>query len=150
MNAVAVRQLDTARPDFEDEFRRVRHWSAETDAAEPLRDHLVAGLETDIEIRQHNLSRRGRVAAGRDHVEAQRRDDVVAGFVAGRVQVGDRRGHVDRIGSETVGRIEERDVAGTGNDARDRAGAAADVHAPILEGTLAVAGRKEGENHQRD
>jgi len=48
MNAVAVRQLDTARPDFEDEFRRVRHWSAETDEAIEQR---VAAILADVQAR---------------------------------------------------------------------------------------------------
>jgi len=48
MNAVAVRQLDTARPDFEVEFRRVRHWSAETDEAIEQR---VAAILADVQAR---------------------------------------------------------------------------------------------------
>ena len=31
--SVALRRLDTAAPGFEAEFRRLQHWSAQTDAA---------------------------------------------------------------------------------------------------------------------
>lgn len=48
MNTVAVRQLDTARTDFEAEFRRVRHWSAETDEAIEQR---VAAILADVRTR---------------------------------------------------------------------------------------------------
>lgn len=46
--SVAVRHLDTAQPDFEAEFQRVLHWSAETDDAIEQR---VAGIVADVRTR---------------------------------------------------------------------------------------------------
>jgi histidinol dehydrogenase len=43
-----LRQLDTAAPDFEAEFERVRHWSAETDVAI---EQSVAGILADVRVR---------------------------------------------------------------------------------------------------
>jgi len=46
--SVAVRHLDTAQPDFEAEFQRVLHWSAETDDAIEQR---VAEIVADVRTR---------------------------------------------------------------------------------------------------
>jgi len=43
-----LRQLDTAAPDFEAEFERVRHWSADTDDAI---EQSVAGILADVRVR---------------------------------------------------------------------------------------------------
>ena len=43
-----LRRLDTAAADFEAEFQRVQHWSAETDAAIETR---VAGILADVRAR---------------------------------------------------------------------------------------------------
>jgi histidinol dehydrogenase len=43
-----LRQLDTTRPDFEAEFERLRHWSAETDASIEER---VAAILADVRAR---------------------------------------------------------------------------------------------------
>ncbi len=48
MPALAIRLLDTASPDFEDQFQRVLHWSAETDAAIEQR---VAEILADVRLR---------------------------------------------------------------------------------------------------
>jgi len=48
MPDVAIRQLDTASPDFEVQFQRVLHWSAETDAAIEER---VAEILADVHLR---------------------------------------------------------------------------------------------------
>jgi len=45
---VAIRDLSTAAPDFEAEFQRLPHWSAETDAAIETR---VAGIVADVRAR---------------------------------------------------------------------------------------------------
>ncbi|GAB4036180.1 MAG: histidinol dehydrogenase [Rubrivivax sp.] len=45
---IALRQLDTAAADFEAEFRRLQHWSAETDAAIEER---VAAILADVRAR---------------------------------------------------------------------------------------------------
>ena len=46
--SVAVRQLSTAAVDFEAEFARVLHWSAETDAEIEGR---VASILDDVRLR---------------------------------------------------------------------------------------------------
>ncbi len=46
--SVAIRQLDTTSADFEAEFQRVLHWSAETDSAIEER---VAAILADVQIR---------------------------------------------------------------------------------------------------
>ncbi|HMZ00970.1 MAG TPA: histidinol dehydrogenase, partial [Burkholderiaceae bacterium] len=48
MTAVAVRHLDTSAADFEAEFQRVLHWSAETDHAIEER---VAAILADVQAR---------------------------------------------------------------------------------------------------
>ncbi|MEN9485350.1 MAG: hypothetical protein RJB37_3230 [Pseudomonadota bacterium] len=48
MSSVAIRHLNTAAPDFEAEFQRVLHWSAETDHAIEER---VAGILKDVQQR---------------------------------------------------------------------------------------------------
>ena len=48
MSALNLRQLDTASADFEAEFQRLRHWSAETDAA--IEDR-VAAILADVQAR---------------------------------------------------------------------------------------------------
>ncbi len=48
MSALKLRQLSTTAPDFEVEFRRVQHWSAETDAAIEQR---VAEIVADVRSR---------------------------------------------------------------------------------------------------
>ncbi len=48
MSPVAIRHLDTAAPSFEAEFKRVLHWSAETDAAIEQR---VADILADVQQR---------------------------------------------------------------------------------------------------
>jgi histidinol dehydrogenase len=45
---VAIRCLATTTPDFEDEFRRVLHWSAQTDAAI---EHRVVEILADVQAR---------------------------------------------------------------------------------------------------
>jgi len=45
---VAVRRLDTAAADFDERFRALQHWSAETDAAIESR---VAEILTDVQVR---------------------------------------------------------------------------------------------------
>ena len=39
---LALRQLSTAQPEFEAEFARLRHWSAETDQASVRQRYLGA------------------------------------------------------------------------------------------------------------
>ena len=46
--SVAVRQLSTRAADFEAEFQRVRHWSAQTDA---LIEQRVADIVADVRVR---------------------------------------------------------------------------------------------------
>ena len=48
MSSVAIRHLNTAAPDFEAEFQRVLHWSAETDHAIEER---VAAILQDVQQR---------------------------------------------------------------------------------------------------
>ena len=48
MTAVAIRQLSTASPEFEDQFERLRHWSAATDQAIEER---VAAILDDVKAR---------------------------------------------------------------------------------------------------
>jgi histidinol dehydrogenase len=48
MTAVQIRHLNTAAADFEPEFQRVLHWSAETDDAIEQR---VAGILADVKLR---------------------------------------------------------------------------------------------------
>jgi histidinol dehydrogenase len=48
MTAVNIRQLRTADPDFEAQFQRVRHWSADTDLAIEQR---VAEILADVRVR---------------------------------------------------------------------------------------------------
>lgn len=48
MSALNLRQLDTRSADFEAEFRRLRHWSAETDGAIEER---VAAILADVQAR---------------------------------------------------------------------------------------------------
>ena len=58
MTPVAVRHLNTTSADFETEFRRVLHWSAETDHAIEER---VAAILADVQAR-------GDAEIGRAHV----------------------------------------------------------------------------------
>ncbi|MFT3664309.1 histidinol dehydrogenase [Piscinibacter sp.] len=69
MSAVAIRRLATASADFEAEFARVLHWSAETDAAIEER---VAAILADVEKRGD--------AAVLEYT--QRFDDLAAGSMA--------------------------------------------------------------------
>ena len=69
----------------------------EAHSAETLRYNLVSGLKSNVEIRQNHLTGGSRITTRRNHFEAQGRDDVVACLVAGCMQVGDRRGDVDRV-----------------------------------------------------
>jgi histidinol dehydrogenase len=48
MPPIQIRQLATAAADFEAEFQRVLHWSAETDGAIEER---VAGILADVQAR---------------------------------------------------------------------------------------------------
>ncbi|MBQ0931207.1 histidinol dehydrogenase [Ideonella alba] len=48
MSALNLRQLDTRSPDFDAEFARLRHWSADTDAAIEQR---VADILADVQAR---------------------------------------------------------------------------------------------------
>ena len=55
--AVAVRRLRTDQPDFEAEFARLRHWSADTDAAIEER---VAAILAAPELLWHDTDKKGR------------------------------------------------------------------------------------------
>ena len=85
-----------------------------------------AALQRDVEIGQDDLPRRG---LRRGAAQPRRRSTVEMTSLpvvpAGRADVGDRRGHVDRPRVRAVARrVEQSDVAGPGRDPSNRASAA--------------------------
>ena len=50
---VQIRHLATSQPDFESAFRKVLHWSAETDSA--IEDR-VAAILADVRAQRHNAA----------------------------------------------------------------------------------------------
>ena len=77
-------------------WTRVQAWrspGAKLSTARPtcLAATRAAAAQRHVEIGQHDLSRRARIAPQRDDREGRGRDDVIAGVLAGRAKVGDRR-----------------------------------------------------------
>src|SRR5437763_4988156 len=121
------------------------------DSSDLLGGDHIATAQRNVEIGQHDLTRRTGIPAQAGDRECHRRNHVIAGILAIRAELGHRRSDVDRCRIGAVLRVEHSDVAGSGRNPDDRAVAAHGVDAAtILVGDIAAMAatgeQRQGEN----